>query len=125
MPIDPDVLSSLASDYAKPMTSIRGRRVQRLLMREFAGAEYLVVVHVDQVSKAVLGVSNSGAAVCVTDGTGNEAPVFRWSRGAALAHETRYDLRKDSLPELGTNSVPLAQLRAQEPLVAAALEVLE
>jgi hypothetical protein len=39
MPINPDALSSLAREYAKDMTSIRGRRVQRFLRREFAGAE--------------------------------------------------------------------------------------
>jgi hypothetical protein len=36
MPIHPDTLSVLASEYVTGMTSIRGRRVQRLLKREFA-----------------------------------------------------------------------------------------
>jgi len=116
MAIDLNALSSLASEYARPMTSIRGRRVQRLLNREFGGAEYVLLVQVGQGTAAVLGLSAKGAALCVTDGRGKEAPVFRWSHGSALAHETRYDLHKDSLPVLGTNSVPLAQLRAQAPL---------
>lgn len=116
MTIAAEVLSSLASEYAKPMTSIRGRRVQRLLKREFAGAECVLLVQVGQGAAAVLGLSDTGAAVCVTDGTGKEAPVFRWSHGSALAQEKRYDLHKDSLPVLSTNVVPLAQLRAHAPL---------
>jgi hypothetical protein len=36
MPIDADVLAAIAGAYVASMTSIRGRRVHRLLMREFA-----------------------------------------------------------------------------------------
>ena len=57
MPIDPDTLASLASEYAKDMTSIRGRRVQRLLRREFAGAEYVLMVQLGPGVPAVLGLS--------------------------------------------------------------------
>lgn len=120
MTIDANALSSLANEYVKPMTSIRGRRVQRLLKREFAGAEHVLLAHVGEGTAAVLGLSASGAALCVTDGRGKEAPVFRWLHGSALAHETRYDLHKDSLPALGTNSMPLARLRERAPLRLAA-----
>lgn len=75
MPIDPDTLSSFASDYTKGMTSIRGRRVQRFLRREFAGAEYLLLAQVGSGAAAVLGLSANGAAVCATDGAGRQAPV--------------------------------------------------
>ena len=37
MPLDPARLDSIAHAYAEGMTSIRGRRVQRLLRRELAG----------------------------------------------------------------------------------------
>ena len=77
MPIDPDALSSLASEYAKDMTSIRGRRVQRLLKREFAGADYVLLAQVGSDTAAVLGLSASGAALCATDGTGKQASVFK------------------------------------------------
>jgi hypothetical protein len=63
MPIDPDTLSSFASEYAKGMTSIRGRRVQRLLKREFAGAEYVLLTQVGSGAAAVLGLSASGAVM--------------------------------------------------------------
>jgi hypothetical protein len=61
MPIDPDALTSLAGGYAKGMTSIRGRRVQRLLKREFAGADYVLVLQLESGAAAVLGLSARGA----------------------------------------------------------------
>ena len=108
MPIDPDTLALLASDYAKGMTSIRGRRVQRLLKREFAGAERVLVVPVDGSVAAVLGLSASGAALCATDGRGPHAAVLKWLHGSAQGLETRFDLLKDSLPALGVNAVPIS-----------------
>jgi len=123
MAIDPEVLSSLANQYVKPMTSIRGRRVQRLLNREYADAEYVLLAQAGEGTAAVLGLSFRGAALCATDGRGREASVFKWSHGPASALETRFDLHKDSLPVLGTASVPLARLREQWPLRVAASSV--
>ena len=116
MPIDPDALSSFASEYAKDMTSIRGRRVQRLLKREFGGAEYVLLAQVGTGTAAVLGLSASGAAICATDGKGKQASVVKWSHGATVALETHFDLHKDSLPVLGTTSLPLDRLRTQARL---------
>jgi hypothetical protein len=118
MPIDPEALSSLASDYAKDMTSIRGRRVQRLLKREFAGAEYVYGVKLGDGRWAILGVSSSGAALCATDGRGPHACVFKWRHGSAHASELRFDLLKDSLPVLATGQVPLSALRNGRPMEA-------
>jgi hypothetical protein len=109
----PDTLSSLASEYTKDMTSIRGRRVQRLLKREFAGADYVLLAQVASGASAVLGLSASGAALCATDGKGKEASVFKWSHGSTEALEMRFDLHKDSLPVVATGFVALARLRAQ------------
>jgi hypothetical protein len=109
--IGSDTLSSLASDYATGMTSIRGRRVQRLVKREFAGAEYVFIVQTSSGMPAVLGVSASGAACCATDGTGKQASVFKWLHGSSEALETQFDLLKDSLPVLGTRFLPLTALR--------------
>lgn len=108
MRVDPDTLSSFASEYAKDMTSIRGRRVQRLLKREFADAEYVLLAQVGSGAAAVLGLSTSGAAICATDGKGRQASVVKWSHGSTEALETHFDLYKDSLPVLSTNSLPLA-----------------
>lgn len=107
MPINLADLSSLASEYAKSMTSIRGRRVQRLLKREFAGAEYVFVVQVDTARPAVLGLSASGAAFCSTDGHGKQASVVKWLHGSTEAVEAAFDLLKDSLPMVRSASLPL------------------
>ena len=116
MPIDADTLSSFASAYASDMTSIRGRRVQRLVKREFAGAEVVLLARVGAGAAAVLGLSASGAALCATDGKGRQATVFKWSHGSTTALETQHDLLKDSLPVLGTRAVAIAGLQAQTRL---------
>ena len=113
MPIDADTLSSLASDYAEGMTSIRGRRVQRLLKREFAGAEHVLMVQLGSGATAVLGLSEAGAALCATDGRGRKASVVKWLHGSTQALETQFDLLKDSLPALGAKSLRIADLRRQ------------
>ena len=106
-------LSILASQYAKGMTSIRGRRVQRLLKREFAGAEHVLLVRVGAGATAVLGLSATGAAFCATDGKGRHASVVKWRHGSTEALETQFDLLKDSLPALDTKSLSLAHLGRQ------------
>lgn len=116
MPINPETLSSVATDYAKGMTSIRGRCMQRLLRREFAGAEYLLVLEGGSGVPGVLGLSATGAAFCATTGKGRHASVFSWLHGSKEALETRFDLLKDSLPVLSSSSVPLAGLRRQAHL---------
>ncbi len=116
MPIDPDTLSSFASEYAKQMTSIRGRRVQRLLKREFAGADYVLLAPDGPGPAIVLGLSASGAALCATDGRGGQASVVKWLHGSGTAHETHFDLHKDSLPILSTQSIALADLRTRARL---------
>lgn len=113
MPIDSDTLSSLALDFAKSMTSIRGRRVQRLLKREFSGAEHVLIVQTGAGAAAVLALSATGASYCATDGRGQHAAVFTWPIGSTEALETRYDLLKDSLPVLDTKPAPLADLLLQ------------
>jgi hypothetical protein len=110
MPINPDTLASLASEYAKGMTSIRGRRVQRLLKREFAGADCVLLVQVGSGAPAVLGLSGSGAAICATDGKGRQATVVKWSHESTAALEFHFDLYKDSLPILSSDSIPLASM---------------
>jgi hypothetical protein len=112
MAVDPAALASLATHYAKDMTSIRGRRVQRLLKREFAGADYVLLARLASGASAVVGLSPTGAALCATDGTGRHASVLKWSHGAVMAFETQFDLLKDSLPALETAAVPLGSLRA-------------
>jgi len=116
MPIDAHALSVLAAEYAKGMTSIRGRRVQRLLKREFAGAEYVLIVEVASSGSAVLGLSESGAGFVSTDGRGRHASVSKWLHGSKEATEVQFDLLKDSLPALGSRTIPLAGLPGRTAL---------
>jgi hypothetical protein len=111
MPIDPETLSSLARDYAKDMTSIRGRRVQRLLKREFCGADCVLPVRLGSGAPAVLGLSATGAALCATDGTGRQATVYKWLHSEEEALQSQFDLHKDSLPALSSERVSLARVR--------------
>ena len=115
MPIDPKSLSSLASAYTKGMTSIRGRRVQRLLEREFAGAEHVLLAQACS-GPVVLGLSPYGAAICATDGKGKHVAVVKWAHGSTLAFETHFDLYKDSLPILGGDTLSIIQLRERTRL---------
>ena len=118
MSISAEALASLASHHAQGMTSIRGRRVQRLLQREFAGAEQVLLVKVGPGAQVVLGLSSIGAAMCTTDGRGPHASLFKWRHGSAQATETRFDLLKDSLPALQTLALPLADVTGVHSLRA-------
>ena len=110
MPIDVNALSVLAAEYAKGMTSIRGRRVQRLLKREFAGAEYAFIAGVASGGSAVLGLSEGGAGFVATDGRGRQVSLKKWLHGSKEATEVQFDLLKDSLPVLASRTIPLTGL---------------
>ena len=116
MPIATDSLSSLATEYTKRMSSIRGRRVQRLIKREFGGAEFVLLAQSSAGEEAVLGLSSSGAAVCITDGKGKQACVIKWAHQTSVAYETCFDLHKDSLPVLGSHQLSVVRLREQTHL---------
>ena len=116
MPIDANALSALAAEYAKGMTSIRGRRVQRMLKREFAGAEYVLIVDVASGGRAVLGLSETGAGFVATDGRGRHVFVSKWLYGSKQAVEVQFDLLKDSLPGLRSRTVPLTRLPRRNDL---------
>jgi len=111
MPIDPETLSLLAREYARDMTSIRGRRVQRLLKREFGGADWVLPARFGSGAPAVLGLSATGAALCATDGAGKQATVYKWLYADDAAIESQFDLHKDSLPVLSSQRIPLARVR--------------
>lgn len=108
MAIDPTTLARLAQAYTQGMTSIRGRRVQRLLLFEFSGADEVRCVQLDTGDNAVLGVSRDGAALCATKGRGPAVAVVKWLHGATKGLETRFSLLKDSLPEMSSATVDLS-----------------
>lgn len=101
MTLERTELASIAARYAEGMTSIRGRRVQRLVLRELAGYEIVLPAAPAVGGPALLAVSREhGVAVCQTDGTGPSAPLHRCGL-AGWRVTAQHDLLKDSLPVLG------------------------
>lgn len=63
------------------MTSIRGRRVHRLLMREFSRFDHVLPVTAEDCAPALLALGEDGrVSVCQTDGRGPAAAGAEWSR---------------------------------------------
>lgn len=116
MPIVPEKLEEFASEYAKDMTSIRGRRIQRLLKREFSGVEYILLAQIGEGTSTALGLSLSTATICATNGRGKTVSVVHWSYGSAVAVEQQYDLLKDSLPAVTSQSISINVLRERTRL---------
>jgi hypothetical protein len=104
VPVDKDTLADIGRTYVAPMTSIRGRRVHRLVMRELAGFDRVLPVAAEEGPSALLGLGDDGSvAVLRTDGRGPSAAIVSWSAGKQ-AVTTSYDLLKDSLPVVGSTS---------------------
>lgn len=71
MPIDKATLDAIARTYVAAMTSIRGRRVHRLLMREFVRFDQVLPAVGEDGTPALLALADDGrAAICRTDGHG-------------------------------------------------------
>jgi hypothetical protein len=102
MPIDKETLDSIARRYASTMTSIRGRRIRRLVMREFSRYDHVLDVVTEDGSAALLALSEGGgAAICQTDGRGVAVAIAAWERLEGATVTTSCDLTKDSLPTVG------------------------
>ena len=102
MPNDRETLDEIARSYIEPMTSIRGRRVHRLLVREFARFDEVLRTRTQDGAPALFAISQKGgAAICRTDGRGAAAEIATWSRLQGATVTTAYDLLKDSLPIVG------------------------
>lgn len=99
MSIAKATLDATARTYVATMTSIRGRRVHRLLMREFARFDHVIAAVAEDGTSALLALAEGGAAaVCRADGRGATAAVSEWARLEGLTVTTTCDLAKDSLP---------------------------
>ena len=83
MPLEREVLDPLARNFVRAMTSIRGRRVHRLVMREFPAYDQVAEVVAEDGSRALLALAADGrAAVCRSDG---RLIVVAWNGGASVA----------------------------------------
>jgi hypothetical protein len=106
MPTDKDRLDEIARAYIAPMTSIRGRRVHRLVLRELARFDYVLPVATEDGAPALLALGDDGScAFTCTDGTGKAADVIERRANGATA-TVSYDLRKDSLPVVAETKSP-------------------
>jgi hypothetical protein len=98
MPIKKEILDAIARTYVA-MTSIRGRRVHRLVMREFSRFDHVLAVAAEDGTPGLLALAEDGrAAVCRTDGRGPAVAVAQWARLEGVSVTMSYDLTKDSLP---------------------------
>jgi hypothetical protein len=99
MPIEKETLDAIARTYAERMTSIRGRRVHRLLMREFSRYDHVLPASAEDDTPALLALDEDGsAAICRTDGRGGAVAVAEWASLEGATVTISYDLTKDSLP---------------------------
>lgn len=119
-------LAAIADAYIAPMTSIRGRRVRRLLLREFARFDQVFPVETAAGLPALLAVGSEGFALCQTNGRGKLACIARWAAPDAARITTGYDLLHDSLPALSrsTGAADFRATAASLRLPAAALHAL-
>jgi hypothetical protein len=99
MAIEKETLDEIALAYVAAMPSIRGRRVHRLLIREFSRFDHVLPALSESGSGALLALTDDGSvAVCRTDGKGPAAGIAEWSRLESATVTTSYDLTRDSLP---------------------------
>ncbi|MFD2473182.1 hypothetical protein [Amycolatopsis silviterrae] len=83
------------------MTSIRGRRVHRLVTRRMAGYDHVLPAVTADGAPALLALSADGrAAFCQTDGRGPSADVVTCGPTPGVTVTSAHDLTKDSLPVL-------------------------
>jgi len=99
MPVESKTLDAIARRYVKTMTSIRGRRVHRLLLREFARFDHVLAATTENGDPALLALAQDGGmAICWSDGRGAAADIAESSRGTDVTVTIACDLLKDSLP---------------------------
>ena len=99
MPIATATLATLADTFVPTMTSIRGRRIRRLLLREFAPFDHVVPASTEDGRPVLLALADDGSvAVCWSDGRGAAAETMRWRGWDGGTVAVAHDLLKDSLP---------------------------
>ncbi|WP_134666546.1 MULTISPECIES: hypothetical protein [unclassified Amycolatopsis] len=99
--MDSERLDAVARTYTAPMTSIRGRRVHRLITRRLAGYDHVLPATTADGTPALLALSADGrAAFCHSDGRGPSADVVTCGPTPGVTVTSAHDLTKDSLPVL-------------------------
>lgn len=99
MAIDPQRLEARVAEFVAPMTSIRGRRMTRILRRAFAEVDAVFIAELADGRAGFLGARRDGLLVfCASDGRGRCAEVLTFRADAAARLSEGYDLLKDSIP---------------------------
>lgn len=99
--MDPERLDAVARTYTAPMTSIRGRRVHRLVTRRMADYDHVLPAVTADGTPALLALSADGrAAFCHSDGRGASADLVTCGPTPGITVTSAHDLTKDSLPVL-------------------------
>ena len=102
MPIEEATLDAAVRAYVATMPSIRGRRVHRLLMREFVRFDHVLPATAEDGARALLALGENGCvSVCQTDGRGEAVAVAGWRRLEGATVTVSYGLTRDSLPIVG------------------------
>ncbi|MBX9349680.1 hypothetical protein K5M36_21615 [Chromobacterium vaccinii] len=103
-------LERLAGEYIADMTSIRGRRVFRLIMRELVGFDHVVSCPSAAGAAMLLALDEGGRiACCRSNGKGGRVEIVFVEPDGAVARRA-YNLLKDSLPEIDCQSFTIEDL---------------
>jgi hypothetical protein len=99
MPIDIAKLEKYADGYVQNMTSIRGRRIRRLIIREFGQCNEVRIIETDKETNTFFGDLENGDAIKIkTNGRSKKVEVWFIKNGSNKIEVRHYDLLKDSLP---------------------------
>jgi hypothetical protein len=92
-------LLDLASTYIQNMTSIRGRRIRKLIAREFGTCTMVKMTEQGDGPHEFAGeLENGGSIKMRTNGKGKYVEVFLLGKNGDTIEIRKYDLLKDSLP---------------------------
>ncbi len=99
MKIAKEKLERLAAEYVREMTSIRGRRVKKFILREFVQCiDASITEKKDEIASFVGVLENEDTLEIKTDGRGsNFAMYIKKEANTEIRH---FSLLKDSLPLL-------------------------
>jgi hypothetical protein len=103
MKIAKEELEHLASEYIREMTSIRGRRVKKFILREFVQCtDASISKKKDEIASFVGVLENKDILEIKTDGRGSSFAMY--VKKEANTEVRHFSLLKDSLPLVEENN---------------------
>jgi len=92
-------LSILLDEFTAGMTSIRGRRVKRLILREYDEMD-TATIRADANYQAIVGENVLFEKICKSDGKGKYAIIEIVNKKLKTKEQHKYDLLHDSLKRI-------------------------